>query len=142
MGDAPVVHVTQGTVATEASDLIVPTIQALANEAVLVVATTGGQAIEGLNLESVPANVRLEPFIPHAQLLPYVDVMVTNGGFNGVQMALASGVPIGNSRTNRREARNLCKGAMDRDRNRSKNEYADAIANPRCSPENLSLTDL
>lgn len=90
----PVVHVTQGTVATQASDLIVPTIQALANEAVLVVATTGGQPLESLNLESVPANVRLEPFIPHAHLLPLVDVMVTNGGFNGVQMALANGVPL------------------------------------------------
>lgn len=90
----PVVHVTQGTVATEASDLIVPTIQALANEAVLVVATTGGEAIESLNLESIPANVRLEPFIPHAQLLPHVDVMVTNGGFNGVQTALFNGVPM------------------------------------------------
>ncbi|HEY9640025.1 MAG TPA: nucleotide disphospho-sugar-binding domain-containing protein [Coleofasciculaceae cyanobacterium] len=93
-GDKPVVHVTQGTVATEASNLIVPTLQALADEAVLVVATTGGQAIEGLNLQSIPANVRLEQFIPHAHLLPHVDVMVTNGGFNGVQMALAQGVPL------------------------------------------------
>lgn len=92
--ETPVVHVTQGTIATQASNLIVPTLQALTNEAVLVVATTGGQAIEGLNLESVPANVRLEPFIPHAHLLPHVDVMVTNGGFNGVQMALANGVPL------------------------------------------------
>ena len=92
--ETPVVHVTQGTVATEASNLIMPTIQALATEAVLVVATTGGQAIEGLNLESVPANVRLEPFIPYAHLLPHVDVMVTNGGFNGVQTALANGVPM------------------------------------------------
>ena len=92
--EMPVVHVTQGTIATEASDLIVPTLQALANEAVLVVATTGGQAIKGLNVSSIPANVRLEQFIPHAQLLPHIDVMVTNGGFNGVQMALANGVPL------------------------------------------------
>lgn len=41
-----------------------------------------------------PKNVRLERFIPHAYLLPYVDVMVTNGGFNGVQTALAFGVPM------------------------------------------------
>jgi UDP:flavonoid glycosyltransferase YjiC (YdhE family) len=26
--------------------------------------------------------------------LPHVDVMITNGGFNGVQMALANGVPL------------------------------------------------
>lgn len=93
-GKMPVVHVTQGTVATVASNLIEPTIQALADEDVLVVATTGGQPINSLNLESIPTNVRLEPFIPHAHLLPYVDVMVTNGGFNGVQIALANGVPM------------------------------------------------
>jgi len=92
--ETPVVHVTQGTVATEASDLIEPTLQALANKAVLVVATTGGRAIKGLNLKTIPANVRLEQFIPHTHLLPHVDVMVTNGGFNGVQMALANGVPL------------------------------------------------
>jgi MGT family glycosyltransferase len=89
-----VIHVTQGTVATEATDLIFPTIQALANEDVLVVATTGGQPVENLQLNLIPPNVRLEKFIPHAYLLPYTDVMVTNGGFNGVQIALAFGVPM------------------------------------------------
>jgi MGT family glycosyltransferase len=89
-----VIHITQGTVATEAGDLIIPTIQALANEDVLVVATTGGQPVENLQLNPIPSNVRLERFIPHAHLLPLVDVMVTNGGFNGVQIALAFGVPI------------------------------------------------
>jgi MGT family glycosyltransferase len=90
----PVVHVTQGTIATEASDLLVPTLQSLADEDVLVVATTGGPAIETIKLNPIPANVRLESFLPHAHLLPHVDVMVTNGGFNGVQIALANGVPM------------------------------------------------
>lgn len=93
-GELPVVHVTQGTVATQARDLIEPTIQALANEDVLVVVTTGGQATDNLKLQAMPANVRIEFFIPHAHLLPHVDVMVTNGGFNGVQIALANGVPM------------------------------------------------
>ncbi|MBD1893152.1 nucleotide disphospho-sugar-binding domain-containing protein [Coleofasciculus sp. FACHB-129] len=93
-GERPVVHVTQGTVATEASDLIEPTIQALADEEVLIVATTGKQPLERVKLKAIPQNVRIEPFIPHACLLPHVDVMVTNGGFNGVQIALANGVPM------------------------------------------------
>lgn len=93
-GELPVVHVTQGTVATEASDLIEPTIQALADAAVLVVATTGGQPLDRLKRTSLPANVRLESFIPHTHLLPHADVMITNGGFNGVQIALANGVPM------------------------------------------------
>lgn len=93
-GSKPVVHVTQGTVATDADDLIVPTLQALADEDVLVVATTGGQPIESIKIDPIPGNVRIEPFIPHYHLLPHVDIMVTNGGYNGVQTALAFGVPL------------------------------------------------
>jgi UDP:flavonoid glycosyltransferase YjiC (YdhE family) len=89
----PVIHVTQGTVATEADDLIVPTLQALADEDVLVVAATGGEPIENIKAP-LPANARLERFIPYYHLLPHVDVMVTNGGYNGVQAALAHGVPL------------------------------------------------
>lgn len=92
--DRPVVHVTQGTVATEAEDLIVPTLQALASENLLVVATTGGKPTSMIKLDSIPTNARIESFLPHHYLLPHVDVMVTNGGYNGVQMALAHGVPL------------------------------------------------
>lgn len=90
----PVVHVTQGTVSNEAHRLLLPAIRALANEDVLVVATTGGPPVESLGLSAPPANVRLERFIPHAHLLPHVSVMVTNGGYSGVQTALSHGVPL------------------------------------------------
>lgn len=93
-GGKPIIHVTQGTIATNPKDLIVPTLQALADEDVLVIATTGGQPIENIQLTPYPANARIEPFIPHSYLLPHVDVMVTNGGFNGVQIALANGIPL------------------------------------------------
>lgn len=42
----------------------------------------------------LPANVRLVSFIPHSELLPYVDVMITNAGYNGVLAALSQGVPL------------------------------------------------
>jgi len=90
----PVVHVTQGTVASNSQDLILPTIQAMATEDVLLVVTTGNKPVESLGLPSLPDNVRVEQFIPHPYLLPHVDVMVTNGGYNGVQMALAQGIPL------------------------------------------------
>lgn len=93
-GNQPIIHVTQGTVATNPTELIVPTLQALVDEDVLVVVTTGGATIDTISLSSLPTNARIEPFIPHAHLLPYVDVMVTNGGYNGVQMALTHGVPL------------------------------------------------
>ncbi|WP_181357784.1 glycosyltransferase [Stenomitos frigidus] len=93
-GNRPVIHVTQGTIATNLDDLLVPTLRALETEDVLIVATTGGTTTDALKLRSSSTNVRIEPFIPHAHLLPHVDVMVTNGGYNGVQMALANGVPL------------------------------------------------
>jgi MGT family glycosyltransferase len=90
----PVIHVTQGTVATRSSELLVPTLQALADEDVLVIATTGGKSLESLGLARLPANARVAPFIPYAKLLPRVDVMITNGGYGGVQAALAHGIPL------------------------------------------------
>jgi UDP:flavonoid glycosyltransferase YjiC (YdhE family) len=42
----------------------------------------------------LPANARIAPFIPFGALLPHVDVMITNGGFGGVQLALAHGIPL------------------------------------------------
>jgi MGT family glycosyltransferase len=93
-GDLPVVHVTQGTITTDPERLIIPTLQALASENVLVVATIFDRSLESLLPDGIPANARIASFIPHPQLLPHVDVMITNGGFNGVQMALANGVPV------------------------------------------------
>lgn len=91
-GNRPVIHVTQGTAANDApNNLIVPTLQALADEDVLVVVTTGGQPIK---LAEYPANARIEEYIPYFHLMPHVDVIVTNGGYNGVQTALANGVPV------------------------------------------------
>jgi MGT family glycosyltransferase len=90
-GGRPVVLVTQGTVRNEDELLFAPTFEALRNDDVLVIATTGGGAsITG----AVPANVRVEPFVPYAALMPHVSAYVTNGGYGGVQMALRHGVPI------------------------------------------------
>ena len=91
----PVVHVTQGTIAVDPTRLLLPTIEALADQDVVVVATTGGPDPETVLPRSErPSNVRLERFVPHAILLPQVDLMVTNGGFGGVQTALAHGIPL------------------------------------------------
>lgn len=89
----PVVLVTQGTMATDANQLIVPTLQALAEEDVLVVAATGGKSADELKI-NVPTNARVASFIPFVTLMPYVSVYVTNGGYGGVNIALAHGVPV------------------------------------------------
>jgi UDP:flavonoid glycosyltransferase YjiC (YdhE family) len=90
----PVVHVTQGTLDNaDLGRLLLVTTRALAGDDVLVVATTGGPDPAPLR-RGLPANVRLERFVPHDLLLPRVAVMVTNGGYGGVQQALANGVPL------------------------------------------------
>ncbi|MCX5742778.1 MAG: glycosyltransferase [Proteobacteria bacterium] len=85
----PIVLVTQGTLATDARELVAPALRALATEPVFVVATIA-TTIDG----PVPANARVAAFVPYQALLPMVAVLVTNGGYGGVQMALAAGVPV------------------------------------------------
>ena len=97
-GDAPLVHVTQGTFANaDPGALLVPCLQALADEPVRVVATTGGRPVAQVREllgGRFPANAQVLELVPYADLLPRTDVMVTNGGWGGVQQALAQGVPV------------------------------------------------
>lgn len=93
--DSPVVHVTQGTVSNySAGQLLLPALRGLADAGVLVVATTGGPSPDEIGLTDIPDNAIVTPFIPHDMLLPHVDVMITNGGYGGVQRALQHGVPL------------------------------------------------
>ncbi|MEU4474981.1 nucleotide disphospho-sugar-binding domain-containing protein [Micromonospora sp. NPDC023888] len=93
-----VVVVTQGTVANnDLSELIIPTVRALADLDVLVVAATAredGPELVRQALTDVPDNVRLASFVPFDRLLPHADTLVTNGGYGGVQTALYYGVPL------------------------------------------------
>lgn len=96
--DRPVVHVSQGTMDNrDLGRVIVPTLRALADEDVLVVAATGGRPVEDVVRAMggrLPANARVEEYVPYDELLPKTAVFVTNGGFGGVQRALAAGVPL------------------------------------------------
>jgi len=90
----PVVHVTQGTVANrDFDDLVRPTMEGLAQDDVLVVVTTGGRPVDAL-AGPLPDNVRVASYLPYDELLPRTDVLVTNGGYGGVQFALRHGVPL------------------------------------------------
>ncbi|MBM0231921.1 hypothetical protein JNW91_08655 [Micromonospora sp. STR1_7] len=94
----PVVVVTQGTVAnTDLNELVIPTVRALADLDVLVVAATvreDGPDLVRQALPDVPHNVRLAGFVPFDRLLPHASALVTNGGYGGVQTALYYGVPL------------------------------------------------
>ena len=88
----PVIFVTQGTVARNLEDLVYPTLDALAASNALVIATAGkpGEHTKPF----VTQNAYMADYLPYEQMLPYVDVMVTNGGYGGVQQALRHGVPL------------------------------------------------
>jgi hypothetical protein len=90
----PIVHVTQGTMANATPDLIRPALEGLASLDVLVLVSTGNRPVEELGLGPLPANARVAKFLSYAELLPKLSVMVTNGGYGGVQMALSNGVPL------------------------------------------------
>jgi UDP:flavonoid glycosyltransferase YjiC (YdhE family) len=93
----PVVLVSQGSLRPDVTELLLPAVRGLAEEDVLVVVTTG--AAEPGQLERafggpLPANARCTSFVPYDLLLPHVRAFVTNGGYSGVTLALAHGVPL------------------------------------------------
>jgi MGT family glycosyltransferase len=88
-----VVHVTQGTQNIDPQDLIVPALEALAERDVIVVVATGVPGRDELAFP-IPPNVRVGGFLPYADLLPRVDLVVTNGGWGGTLAALAHGIPL------------------------------------------------
>ncbi|MEU7862231.1 nucleotide disphospho-sugar-binding domain-containing protein [Nonomuraea sp. NPDC049141] len=95
---APVVVATQGTFANvDLEELVIPTVRVLGDSDALVVAATarpdGAEEVRNL-MGTVPDNARLADFIPFDMLLPFADVLVTNGGYGGVHTALRHGVPL------------------------------------------------
>lgn len=94
-GRRTVVHVTQGTFDNaDPTRLLLPTLQGLADrDDLLVVASTGRRDTRALR-DLAPANAVVTEWVPYAELMPHVDVVVTNGGFGGVHHALSHGVPL------------------------------------------------
>jgi MGT family glycosyltransferase len=89
----PLVLVTQGTIAnTNLNELIGPTLTGLSTEDVTVIAATGRP--DGAPGVPIPSNAIVTPYVPFSELLPRVDVFVTNGGYGAVSQALSYGVPV------------------------------------------------
>jgi len=90
-----VVVVSQGTVDnTDPTKLIRPTLEALAGEPLVVVATTAGVETAALRERFGSDTVLVEDFIDYDALFPHADVFVTNGGFGSVLAAVRHGVPV------------------------------------------------
>ncbi len=94
-GSRHAILVTQGTLANhDFSQLVEPTLQALADRMdVLVLVTTGGRPVGSVS-RPLPSNARLARFLPFDWLMPKLTAVVTNGGYGTVNLALSHGVPI------------------------------------------------
>lgn len=93
--DRPWVHATEGTAQYQEPFLLKATAQALADQPVEVILTTGqNRRPEELGLSSVPKNVHVEPWLSHETLLPRCAAIVTTGGPATVIAALKAGVPL------------------------------------------------
>jgi len=88
--DIPVVLINQGTISKDYTDLILPSIEALKAEKMMVIAVP----VRKGDILNLPENVHTEWFIPFGNLQPHVNLMITNGGFGGTQNALAHGIPV------------------------------------------------
>jgi MGT family glycosyltransferase len=89
--DRPLVLVTTSSEFQDDGVLVRTALEALADEPVTVVATMPAGVPDDL---VVPANARVERFVPHGPLLERAAVAVTHGGMGGTQKALAHGVPV------------------------------------------------
>ena len=90
-----VIHVTQGTFDNrDLSMLLTPTLAALAGNPDVVVVATTGRSPERMPVAAIPANAFVAEWLPYSELLPHVDVMITNGGYGGVHDALRHGIPL------------------------------------------------
>jgi MGT family glycosyltransferase len=89
------VLVTQGTVANrDLGQVIAPALVALGGRAdVTIIVTTGGPPVESIPV-AIPSNARIAPFLPYAQIMPEIDLLITNGGYGTVNMAISHGIPV------------------------------------------------
>jgi MGT family glycosyltransferase len=89
------VLVTQGTVANrDFGQVVAPALVALGGrEDVTIIVTTGGPPAESIPV-AIPANARVTSFLPYAAIMPEIDLLITNGGYGTVNMAISHGIPI------------------------------------------------
>ncbi len=93
--DVPWIHATEGTIHVGAPLVLRATAQGLANLEMEVIMTSGGaRDPESIDLGVSAPNVHLTRWIPHSDLLPNTDVIVTTGGAGTVLAAIQAKVPM------------------------------------------------
>ena len=88
--DRPIVLVSTSSEFQDDGRLVEIALEALEDEDVFVVATLPASSMP----KRLPANARVERFVPHARILERAACAVTHGGAGATQKALAAGVPV------------------------------------------------
>jgi UDP:flavonoid glycosyltransferase YjiC (YdhE family) len=91
-GDGPLVLVAPSTAQDPGARLVRVALEAFAEEAVRVVATTN--RMEAEQPIEVPANAVLVDWLSYSQLMPQAALVVCHGGHGTVARALGAGVPV------------------------------------------------
>jgi MGT family glycosyltransferase len=91
--DRPLVYGTVGTAFNTTPGILESIVEAAAGEAFDLIVTVGRDRDPAL-LGSLPANVRVERYIPQSLLLPWCNAVVAHGGYNTVIGSLCHGLPM------------------------------------------------
>lgn len=94
-----IIFITQGTFATDFNLLIIPAIEALANNVTLTLVVASHCADEIRKSVKVEDNVHIADWVPYDLILPRCRLLITNGGYGSITQALAEGVPTINAGT-------------------------------------------
>lgn len=89
--ERPIVLLSASTEFQDDGALIATGLEALATEPYAVIATTAAHDPARFR---VPANARVERFLPHSPLLRRASAVICHGGMGTTQKALAAGVPV------------------------------------------------
>jgi UDP:flavonoid glycosyltransferase YjiC (YdhE family) len=89
------IMVTQGTVAIDYNDIIIPAVKAFAkrNDVLLLVILGVKDASLPADLE-IGSNTQVIDYLPYDAGLQYADLFISNGGYGGVLHGVTNGVPM------------------------------------------------
>ncbi|KAH8653859.1 hypothetical protein BX600DRAFT_483297 [Xylariales sp. PMI_506] len=90
-----VVVISQGTIATDYREMLIPAIKGLSDrDDLIVIALLGVKGSEPPADLEVPANTHMLDYFPYDAILEYADVFVTNSGFGSMMHGVINGVPM------------------------------------------------
>ncbi len=91
--DRPTVHASLGTIFHHTPGVFPAILDALRDEPINLILAVGRDQ-DPAQFGPQPPNVAIERYIPHTELLPHCDALITHGGFSSVMVGLEHGLPM------------------------------------------------